>query len=220
MTWDAFSFRTRTLYTGLLANQVAALADAGDLEPRDLVRPAGSATWHRLDNLLNRFPAIVSHGKETAHEHESLDPATDMTPMIDMTFLLLIFFMLTASFHIQKAIPLPAERDASARIPTIRELAREAIVVRIAADGTLALVENGKQRPIEPERLADTLEHEARRRGTATLIIDAADDAKHEMLVRVLDAAHHASLEDVRLTMRATANTRPSPEAPAKASER
>ena len=31
----------------------------------------------------------------------------DMTPMVDVTFLLLIFFMVTASFSLQKSLPVP-----------------------------------------------------------------------------------------------------------------
>ena len=35
----------------------------------------------------------------------------DMTPMVDIVFQLLIFFMITASFTMQKAMPVPKPKD-------------------------------------------------------------------------------------------------------------
>jgi len=42
----------------------------------------------------------------------------DMTPMVDVTFLLLIFFMVTASFTLQKSVPLPVSQTANPGRPT------------------------------------------------------------------------------------------------------
>ncbi|QDS95981.1 Biopolymer transport protein ExbD/TolR [Roseimaritima multifibrata] len=39
------------------------------------------------------------------------DGELDMTPMVDVTFLLLIFFMVTASFSLQKSIPMPRSQS-------------------------------------------------------------------------------------------------------------
>ncbi len=201
MRWDVFSFRSRTMYHGLLLSQVAFLAEAGDLEPRDLVRPTDGGKWRRLRTLLNSLPPARPHA--ATDEDESLEAGTDMTPMIDMTFLLLIFFMLTASFHIQKAIRLPTQDDGTRQPATVSQLSQTAVVVRIAADGSVVVLnEDGTATgPLQGESLVNELEAAARQRGTATLIVDAADEAAHESLVRVLDAAYQASLEDVRLTV-------------------
>ena len=202
MNWDVYSFRTRTYYHALTTRQVQELADAGELEPRDLVRSTSSTHWTTVRRFLALVPADRDRSAAAARA-DSLDPATDMTPMIDMTFLLLIFFMLTASFHIQKALGLPPVPEKTGRTPTLEQLMREAVVVRIEEDDRILVLapDADTERAVAPGELIEVLRDASEQRATSTLIIDAADAASHETLVTVLDAGYQAGLEDIRLTV-------------------
>ena len=113
----------------------------------------------------------------------------ELTPLIDVVFLLLIFFMVSTTFKRESlAVELPAAEGASP------ELAAAEILVRVDATGTVAVNE---------ERLPDgevgTVAG-ALARATGTRLVVAADAAaRHDAVVRVLDAAGRSGLTDVRI---------------------
>ena len=93
------------------------LATEGRIAPQDLVRPAGTQPWCRVDEVPALAAALPRRaaGELPGEGGEDLDledaaggswtprragrqyeePAMEMAPMIDVTLLLLIFFMLT-----------------------------------------------------------------------------------------------------------------------------
>jgi biopolymer transport protein ExbD len=91
------------------------LATEGRISAEDLVRPAGTEAWCRVDQVPSLAAGLPRRaGAEPGAAGDELDAAgggwtplragpqpeeaaMDMAPMIDVTFLLLIFFMLTNS---------------------------------------------------------------------------------------------------------------------------
>lgn len=114
----------------------------------------------------------------------------ELTPLIDVVLLLLIFFMVSTTFKRESvlAVELPEAQGAP------REQAAAEIMVRLDASGTVAV--NDEQLPDgEVGTVAGAL---ARASGERVLVAaDAA--ARHDAVVRVLDAAGRSGLTDVRI---------------------
>ena len=116
--------------------------------------------------------------------------AVELTPLIDVVLLLLIFFMVSTTFKEESvlAIELP---DADG-VPA--DMGVSDIVVRIAADGAVA---------VNDERLADgetaTVAGALSGATTDRLLVAADAAARHDAVVRVLDAARRSGLTDVRI---------------------
>ena len=114
----------------------------------------------------------------------------ELTPLIDVVLLLLIFFMVSTTFKRESvlAVVLPEAQGA------FREQAAAEIMVRLDASGTVAV--NDEQLPDgEVGTVAGAL---ARASGERVLVAaDAA--ARHDAVVRVLDAAGRSGLTDVRI---------------------
>ncbi|MHB1037178.1 MAG: ExbD/TolR family protein [Pirellulales bacterium] len=130
----------------------------------------------------------------------------DMTPMIDMTFLLLIFFMITAAFSLQKSIevPTPDRREKTSQARTLEQVEADDdyVIVRIDKDDTVWV--NDSEAPSEQELLVKL--REARQgppgsssKGPSSLLVLADGDARHETVVRALDAGNAVGMENVRL---------------------
>jgi biopolymer transport protein ExbD len=125
-----------------------------------------------------------------------------MTPMIDMTFLLLIFFMVSASFSLQKSIPIPAPdaESAASQSRTIEEIEQDDdfIIVRIDRDDTVWV--NDSEAPSRHELLAKLRNiREESPKGPSTLMVMANGDCRHETVVMVLDAGTAVGMQNVRL---------------------
>ena len=114
----------------------------------------------------------------------------ELTPLIDVVLLLLIFFMVSTTFKRESvlAVELPEAQGAPP------EQAAAEIMVRLDASGTVAV--NDEQLPDgEVGTVAGAL---ARAPGKRVLVAaDAA--ARHDAVVRVLDAAGRTGLTDVRI---------------------
>lgn len=114
----------------------------------------------------------------------------ELTPLIDVVLLLLIFFMVSTTFKRESVltVELPGAQGAPL------EQAEAEITVRLDASGTVAV--NDEQLPDgEVGTVAGAL---ARASGERVLVAaDAA--ARHDAVVRVLDAAGRSGLTDVRI---------------------
>lgn len=123
----------------------------------------------------------------------------DLTPLVDVTFLLLLFFMLTASYTIQKTIDVPQpesdERKTAQALPRLEELQRENVIVRIGADNVISVDEE----ETSVASLATALRGRLRGRGTTQLVIKADDEALHESVVAVIDAANEVGMQRIRI---------------------
>lgn len=136
------------------------------------------------------------------HKDDS-DKEVDMTPMIDCVFLLLIFFVVTASFQLQKALEIPPPEQKSPNVaekePDIED---DIVTVRIDEDNTIWV--NDSAAPSEQDLLLKL--REAREDQTAsdgrppgTLLVLADGEARHDVVVLVLDAGNSEGFEHVKL---------------------
>lgn len=144
--------------------------------------------------------AVVRFGQKRL-----IDDEIDMTPMIDCVFLLLIFFLVTASFALQKALetPPPEQHDESAVSRPIEDVEADDdyVIVRIDRDNTIWV--NESEAPSEADLLLKL--REARRpmhgsnKGPTNMLVLADGDARHDIVIRALDAGNAVGMEHVRL---------------------
>ena len=121
--------------------------------------------------------------------------AVELTPLIDVVFLLLIFFMVSTTF-IQPSVLVVELPEAAGGV---YESAPEDIEVRVSAAGEYAV--NGR---LLPETAVEALVAELAE-GIAErprLVIAADARARHEAVVRVLDAAARLRIDNVRIVTR------------------
>lgn len=147
---------------------------------------------------IDEDPAVLSF----EHKDDS-DNEVDMTPMIDCVFLLLIFFVVTASFQLQKALEIPPPEQKDPSVSEIEpDIEEDTITVRIDGDNTIWV--NDSEAPSEQDLLLKL--REAREDMTAsdgrppsTLQVLADGEARHDVVVLVLDAGNSMGFEHVKL---------------------
>ena len=124
----------------------------------------------------------------------------DMTPMVDVTFLLLIFFMITASFTMQKRLQVPPpdkdEKGAATQVQTLEDFEEESVMVNIDSTNTIYV----EDEPVnDPSAMADALRDNMRSGQKFEIVITAHEEALHETVVLVVDAANEVGMQKIRL---------------------
>lgn len=123
----------------------------------------------------------------------------DLTPMVDMTFLLLIFFMITASFQIQKSLEMPNpgnDKKGAAQAVTLDSLEDKSVMVSVDERNRVFV----EDRPVaDVSQLANVLSRTIRTTRKNELLITADEQAYHETVVRVIDAAQEAGAQKIRM---------------------
>ena len=131
------------------------------------------------------------------------DDELDMTPMVDVTFLLLIFFMVTAAFSMQKSLEVPTpDEDKAASQQRIVDPEDGNIVVRIDRDSTVWV--GDVEAPSEQDLLVKLREAKQGSPGNDSppinsLLVMADGDARHEVVIMVLDAGNSVEMDPIRL---------------------
>jgi biopolymer transport protein ExbD len=125
------------------------------------------------------------------------DVSIELAPLIDVVFLLLIFFMVSTTFIRQSelSVDLP-EADSQQQ-----QLETDIVEVTISADGEYAvngrmLVDNSLATLMRA--LSDTKTGDKRRK----LVINADANARHQSVVRAMDAAGQLGLTQLSITTR------------------
>lgn len=135
----------------------------------------------------------------------------DMTPMVDVTFQLLIFFMVTASFTMQKSLPIPAPKDeqAAAATRSLQEYEEDPdfMTVRVDQFGTFFVTgaqwDDEIECPSEQEllvKLREGRQGSGVGEGARKVLVVAHGDALHERVVTAIDAGVSAGFDDVQLS--------------------
>ena len=119
------------------------------------------------------------------------DPEINLIPMIDVLLVIIIFLMLTTTYSkSQLQINLP-RADAEKQFERSNE-----INIAISAAGQYVL----QRKPIQFRDVANLAE-ELRRAGTGMkdpiVVISADNNATHQSVIRVMDAARHAGYGQV-----------------------
>lgn len=145
------------------------------------------------DDPLHRIPE--------KHLDEEL---VDMTAMVDIVFFLLIFFMVTSIANLQAAIKVPAPEitDEDAQGREIQSLTEEEDFIHVRIDADDLIWVEDKEAPTIQELVTQLRERQkpsGDNPGLTKMHVDADGDARHETVVRVLDAGAEAEIEEVRL---------------------
>ncbi len=117
----------------------------------------------------------------------------DITPLVDVVFLLLIFFLITSTFVRDKrpAIPIDAPQAKSAVQQTVQP---STVTVHVSKEGRLFL-DQAEMKDLEAleAALSGIVERGADSADT-TLLIRADEQARHGMVVQIMDIARKVGL--------------------------
>ncbi len=122
---------------------------------------------------------------------EEEDAAVDMTPMLDIVFIMLIFFIVTTSFVKEAGIEVNKPKAAQA---TKQKNAN--IFIAIRGNGEIWM----DKRMVDVERVAANIERLLAEQPTDVVIIQADKEAKHGVVVKVMDAIK-ASGDNLRISI-------------------
>ena len=114
----------------------------------------------------------------------------NMTPMLDIVFILLIFFIVTAVFVQERAINLtpPPPPD-----PETKSEPQPTILVRIDGDNLIEV--DGRKADIGTVRA--NIERLRAENPSRAVLVQAHPDAKSGLVVRIVDLARSANVENV-----------------------
>jgi biopolymer transport protein ExbD len=164
----------------------------------DEVKAPGEARWMPVAEHPQTAALIPEDRRNRRRASEEAE--SDMTPMIDVTFQLLIFFMIAATYTVQKTLDLPSTQpsETGAAAVAIEDLEKTNVMVTLAKDGSVTV----QGRPAPLDDLADVLRDAIAEMKQAEVVLDVEDEAAHEMVVQVLDAAGEARAAKVMFVSR------------------
>ena len=114
----------------------------------------------------------------------------NLTPMLDVVFIMLIFFIVTASFVKESGIDVNRP-DAQ----TAEKKEQGNILVAISSSGQIWI----DKRQVDPRALRANIERLKAENPQGSVVIQADTDSKNGLLVKVMDAARQAGIENVSL---------------------
>jgi len=114
---------------------------------------------------------------------EEEEAEIDMTPMLDIVFIMLIFFIVTTSFVKEAGIEVNKPKATN---QTKQKSAN--IFIAIKDTGEIWM----DKRRVDVERVGATIEKMLAEQPTDVIIIQADKDAKHGVVVKVMDAIKEA----------------------------
>ncbi|WP_337878870.1 biopolymer transporter ExbD [Rheinheimera sp.] len=121
---------------------------------------------------------------------EAEEAAIDLTPMLDVVFIMLIFFIVTTSFVKEAGIDVNRPKAAQAT-----KKPSATIFVAIRANGEIWL----DKRAVDVERVGATIEKLLAESPTDTVIIQADKEAKHGVVVSVMDQIKLAGIDKISI---------------------
>lgn len=159
---------------------------------------AASAYGRSANRTASKSHSPVSEDETLFVARDAEDEKMDLTPMVDVTFLLLIFFMITASFSIQKSLEVPSpEPDEKGQMS--RSIEPDVIEASVRVD-----IDEQNTVTVEEERVSnlDRLPAVLRGKYKPEVLIIAHEQAMHETVVKVVDAANEAGTQKIRMATR------------------
>ena len=114
----------------------------------------------------------------------------DMTPMLDVVFIMLIFFIVTASFVKESGIDVNRPEAATAV-----KKDRANILVAISAKGDIWI----NKRKVDVRAVQANIERLYAENPQGTVVIQADRKSTTDVLIKVMDAARAAGIEDVSI---------------------
>lgn len=123
---------------------------------------------------------------------EEEDAAIDMTPMLDIVFIMLIFFIVTTSFVKEAGIEVLKPKASNSKSNKSGN-----IFIAIRPNGEVWM----DKRQVDIERVAANIERMLAEQPTDTVIVQADKEAKHGVVVKVMDAIKASG--DLKITIAA-----------------
>tara|TARA_B100001964_G_C14132795_1_gene553707 strand:+ start:293 stop:700 length:408 start_codon:yes stop_codon:yes gene_type:complete len=114
----------------------------------------------------------------------------DLTPMIDIVFIMLIFFIVTASFV--KEAGIEVNRPGAV---TAERKEKASILIAIAENGEIWI----DKRSVDVRAVRANIERLRAENPQGAVVIQADKNSKNGLLVKVMDAARLAGVENVSL---------------------
>jgi len=116
-------------------------------------------------------------------------PDLPMAPMIDCVFQLLIFFMVTTVFAVTPGLDIKLPEAEESEAPP-----QENLFIVIDKDGNMKL----NHRTVQMESLQQEIENKRKQLdNTTVLVIQADEKTYHGIVVKVMDIAKKAGIEDL-----------------------
>lgn len=121
---------------------------------------------------------------------EDEDAAIDMTPMLDIVFIMLIFFIVTTSFVKEAGIDVnKPDASQATKKPSAN------IFIAIRANGEVWM----DKRMVDVERVGANIERLLAEQPTDMVVIQADKDAKHGVVVEVMDQIKEAGIDKISI---------------------
>ena len=121
---------------------------------------------------------------------EEEEATIDMTPMLDIVFIMLIFFIVTTSFV--------KEAGIQVNKPKANNRTNEP-----SANIFIAIKDNGEihmdRRVVDAERVGANIERMLAEQPTDTVVIQADVEAKHGVVVKVMDQIKEAGIDKISI---------------------
>jgi biopolymer transport protein ExbD len=121
---------------------------------------------------------------------EEEEATIDMTPMLDVVFIMLIFFIVTASFVKEAGIDVNRPEAATAV-----KKDRANILVAISDKGDIWI----NKRKVDVRAVQANIERLYAENPQGTVVIQADRKSTTDVLIKVMDAARAAGIEDVSI---------------------
>ena len=125
--------------------------------------------------------------RTTADEDES---SIDITPMLDVVFIMLIFFIVTATFVKEAGIDVNRP-DAATTV----KLEKANILIAISANNEVWI----DRRQVDIRAVRPNIERLHAENPQGSVVIQADKDSKTETLIKVMDAARSAGVDNVAI---------------------
>ena len=116
------------------------------------------------------------------------EEGVDMTPMLDIVFIMLIFFIVTASFV--KEAGIDVNRPGAV---TAEKKEKASILVAITDKGEIWI----DKRPVDVRAVRANIERLRAENPQGSVVIQADKESKNGLLVKVMDAARQAGVDNV-----------------------
>ena len=114
----------------------------------------------------------------------------NISPLIDMVFILLIFFVVTSTFTRETGVKVHRPRAASAR-----QQKKKNILIAVTSEGAIHIHE----KQVSLDQLAVILKHLIQESPRSDAIVMADNEARVNILVKVIDACNMAGIKKVSI---------------------
>ncbi len=152
------------------------------------IKPAANnpGLKHTLENIETIMRKRPKHADEEAE--------VDMTPMLDIVFIMLIFFIVTTSFTKESGVDLSRPAPVP---PDQQKPEHPTIPIMFVIDQNDIVTMEGRE--IDFRAVGANVEREKAKHPKSAVIVNVHPDASNEAMIKVVDAARAAGVDQVNV---------------------